>query len=163
MARRVFYSFHYQADAWRTNQVRHIGTVDGTEPASHNAWETVKRGGDKSIQRWIDDNLFGRSCLVVLVGANTAGRQWVKYEIEKAWRDGKGVMGIYIHNLKDANGNQSSKGRNPFDDFSIGNKRLSSIVKCYDPPFKTSTYVYDHIKGNLADWIEKAIEIRLEN
>ena len=40
---------------------------------------------------------------------------------------------------------------------------MSSIVKAYDPPYSTSTNVYDHIKGNLADWIEKAIEIRNEN
>jgi hypothetical protein len=163
MARRVFYSFHYQADAWRTNQVRHIGTVDGTEPATHNAWEAIKKGGDKAIQKWIDDNLHGKSCLVVLVGTNTAGRQWIKYEIAKAWNDGKGVMGIYIHNLKNHEQRQSTKGRNPFEDITIGTKKLSSIVKCYDPPQTLSHNVYAHIAANLADWIEKAIEIRVEN
>jgi hypothetical protein len=37
---------------------------------------------------------------------------------------------------------------------------LSSIVKAYDPPYSSSTNVYDHIKTNLADWVEEAVEIR---
>jgi hypothetical protein len=37
---------------------------------------------------------------------------------------------------------------------------LSSIVKAYDPPYSSSTSVYDYIKENLADWVEKAISIR---
>lgn len=39
--------------------------------------------------------------MVVLIGEDTAKRKWVKYEIKKAWNEGKGVLGIYIHNLKD--------------------------------------------------------------
>jgi hypothetical protein len=161
MARRVFTSFHYIPDNWRANQVRNMGKIEGNPVATTNAWETVTRGGDKSIQKWIDDNIYGKSCLVVLVGENTANRKWINYEIEKAWNDGKGVFGIYIHNIKDSNSNQSNKGNNPFDyvKFSDGTK-LSSVVKCYDPPFSTSPYVYNHIKENLEDWIEKAIEIR---
>ena len=50
MARRVFYSFHYEADSWRTSQVRNIGTIEGNRPVSDNAWEQVKRGGYKAIQ-----------------------------------------------------------------------------------------------------------------
>jgi hypothetical protein len=37
---------------------------------------------------------------------------------------------------------------------------MSDIVKAYEPPYTTSKKVYDHINNNLADWIEKAIEIR---
>jgi hypothetical protein len=49
-------------------------------------------------------NLNGRTCLVVLIGSLTARRKWVKYEIEQAWNAGPGVVGIYIHNLKDGKG-----------------------------------------------------------
>lgn len=160
MARNAFYSFHYVPDNWRASQVRNMGVVESNRPASDNDWETVKKGGDKAIQKWIDDQMYGKSVAVVLIGQNTAGRKWIKYEIQKAWENNKGVLGIYIHNLKDKDGNQSSKGKNPFDDFTIGNKRMSSIVKAYDPHFSTSTYVYNYIKENLADWIEEAIEIR---
>ncbi len=40
------------------------------------------------------------------------------------------------------------------------NRKLSDIVKAYDPPYMTSTYVYDYIKENLAKWVEEAIQIR---
>lgn len=160
MARRAFYSFHYTPDNWRASQVRNMGIVEGNRPASDNDWETVKRGGDSAIQKWIDDQILGKSVVIVLIGQNTAGRKWIKYEIKKAWEDNKGVLGVYIHNLKDKDGKQSTKGKNPFDDFRIDGKSMSGVVSVYDPPFSTSTYVYEHIKNNLADWIENAIEIR---
>ncbi len=160
MVRRAFYSFHYKPDNWRASQVRTMGLLEGNKPATDNDWETVKKGGDKAIQKWIDNQLNGKSVLIVLIGENTAGRKWINYEIKKAWNNGKGVLGIYIHNLKDRNSNQSSKGSNPFGGFTVSNKALENIVKTYNPPYTTSTYVYNHIKENLSDWIEKAVEIR---
>lgn len=160
MARRVFTSFHYVPDNWRASQVRNMGKIEGNSVVSANQWEEVTKGGNKAIEKWIDDNMSGKSCVIVLVGENTAGRKWIKYEIEKAWNEGRGVLGIHIHNLKNSNGNQASKGRNPFEDFSVNGKNLSSIVKCYNPPFTTSTYVYDYIKENIENWIEEAIDIR---
>lgn len=162
MARRVFYSFHYKPDNWRASQVRNAGVVEGNTPVSDNDWEKITGKGDSAIQKWIDDQLNGKSCAVVLIGSATAGRKWIKYEIEKAWNDGKGLLGIYVHNLKNSSGDQDSKGRNPFDDFTMkrDNKKLSSIVKAYDPPYTGSTYVYDHIKNNIANWVEEAITIR---
>ena len=57
MARRVFYSFHYKNDNWRAATVRNIGVVEGNSPASDNDWETVKKGGDAAIKRWIARSL----------------------------------------------------------------------------------------------------------
>ena len=34
MKRRVFYSFHYQADSWRASMVRNIGSIEGNKPES---------------------------------------------------------------------------------------------------------------------------------
>jgi len=163
MARKTFFSFHYKPDGWRAAQIRNMGLVEGNIPVSDNDWESVTRGGDAAIQKWIGEQLQGKSCTIVLIGTNTAGRKWIKYEIEKAWNDGKGVLGIHIHNLKDKEGNQSTKGRNPFDDFTMKKDNqtlLSSIVKVYDPPYTTSTNVYDHIKKNLESWVETAVTIR---
>src|SRR5947209_3168863 len=101
MARKVFFSFHYKPDNWRASQVRNMGLVEGNVPVSDNDWETVTRGGDNAIKKWIDDQLKGRSCAVVLVGANTAGRKWINYEITESWNSGKGLLGIHIHNLRD--------------------------------------------------------------
>ncbi|MCL2593092.1 MAG: TIR domain-containing protein [Defluviitaleaceae bacterium] len=160
MARKVFYSFHYKPDAWRTSQVRNIGKIEGNKPASDNDWETITKGSDEAIKKWINDQLNGRSCTIVLIGSETAGRKWIKYEIEKSWNDGKGVLGIYIHNLKDSNGNKSTKGKNPFTDFTIKDNSLSTIVKAYDPPYSDSKEVYNYISENIENWIEEAITIR---
>lgn len=162
MAKRVFFSFHYKPDNWRAAQVRNAGVVEGNTPVSDNDWESVTRGGDAAIQRWIDTQLSGKSCAVVLIGSATAGRKWINYEIKKAWDDGRGLVGVYIHNLKDRLGNQASKGSNPFSGFTLNNgaTSLSSVVKAYDPPFASSTYVYDYIKDNLGAWVEEAVKTR---
>jgi hypothetical protein len=162
MARRVFYSFHYKPDNARAARVRNIGVVEGNKPATDNDWETITGGGDKAIKKWIDDQLDGKSCNVVLIGENTAGRKWIKYEIEAAWNNKKGLAGVHVHKLKDLDGNQASKGRNPFEDFTVGEKKkeLSSIVKTFNPPYSDSKEVYGYISENLEDWIEEAIEIR---
>ena len=139
-----------------------MGVIEGNRPVSDNKWEEITSGGDKAIREWINEQMQGKSCAIVLIGANTASRKWIKYEIKKAWDDGKGVLGIYIHNLKNKDGEQSSKGRNPFEDFTVGDEKISKIVNAYDPPYSTSTYVYDHIKENLEDWVEEAIKIRNE-
>jgi len=163
MTRKVFYSFHYKNDAWRSSQVRNIGTVEGNKPASDNDWETVKNKGDTAIEKWIDKQMKGRSCIVVLVGEKTAGREWIKHEIKKGWKSKKGVLGIQIHKLKDSDKNQSNEGKNPFDNFTIGDKKMSSIVRLKKPSQSTSSGVYDHIKENIEDWIEEAINIRNKN
>ena len=77
--RQVFYSFHYSRDNWVASQIRNIGVVEGNKPVSDNDWEEVANKGDESIKRWIDSQMNMRSCLIVLVGAETASRKWVKY------------------------------------------------------------------------------------
>ena len=165
MARRVFYSFHYKPDCTRAARIRNMGVVEGNKPASDNDWEAVTGGGEKAIQEWIDGQLEGKSCAVVLIGENTAGRKWIKYEIGKAWNTSKGVVGVYVHRLRDLDGNQSQKGDNPFDDFTMkrDSTKLSSIVKAYNPPYTDSKEVYAYINDNLADWIEEAVSIRDEH
>jgi hypothetical protein len=162
VAKKVFFSFHYKPDNWRASQVRNAGIVEGNQPVSDNSWESITKGGESAIETWIDGQLSGRVCAVVLIGSATAGRKWINYEIAKAWNDKKGVVGIYVHNLQDVNKQQSSKGGNPFSllTFDNGARKLSSVVKAYDPPFTTSTNVYDHIKNNIADWVDEAIKIR---
>ena len=165
MARKVFHSFHFKRDSHRVSQVRNMGVIEGQPVLSSNEWEDVKKGGDSAIKAWIDTQMSGKGCVVVLISSQTAGRKWVKYEIEKGWNDKKGVVGVYIHNLKNLASAQDTKGRNPFEDLTIGTSstKLSTIVKAYDPPYSLSTNVYDHIKNNLEDWVDEAITIRRNN
>jgi hypothetical protein len=162
MARKVFYSFYYKEDASRAGQVRNMGILDGNQPAKDNDWEEVKKGGDAAIERWIKGQLEGKTCAVVLIGTNTAGRKWIDYEIKEAWNSGKGVVGIYIHGLKNLQEERSTKGSNPFTEFTMPNgwQKLSAVVKAHDPGGATSKDTYANIKDNLAAWIEEAIRIR---
>ncbi len=112
--------------------MRGIDVIEGNKPASDYDWETVKKGGDTAIEKWIADQIKGRSCTVVLVGTKTARRKWITYEIIQSWNKEMGVVGIYIHGLTNSDGKVSNKGRNPFDSIRYSNtgKYLSSIVKC---------------------------------
>jgi hypothetical protein len=156
--RQVFYSFHFNNDVMRVQQVRNIGALEDNKPVSANEWEEVKKKGDAAIKKWIDDTMLYRSCVVVLIGAETANRPLVKHEIEKAWKDGKGLLGIYIHNLNCPRNGTCIKGPNPFDSFNFKDgSKLSSVVKCYNPK---STDAYNDIKDNIEDWIEAAVQAR---
>ena len=157
--RQVFYSFHYQNDVMRVAQIRNIGVIEGNAPASSSKWEEVKRKGDSAIKKWIDDNMNYRSCVIVLIGSETANRKYIAYEIEKAWNSGKGLLGIYIHNINCPRTGKSLIGKNPFDKFTLhdGKKKLSDIVKCYNP---SSYDAYSDIARNIDGWIEEAIKIR---
>jgi len=165
MARKCFYSFHYKPDCVRASQVRNIGVIEGNQPVSDNDWETVTKGGDDAIKRWIASQMKGKTCTIVLVGSNTANRKWINYEIIKAWDDRLGVVGICIHGLKNFEGETSTQGNNPFDYIGYGNtgKKLSSIVKCYNPAGTNSKERYDWICKHLANAVEEAITIRSKN
>jgi len=165
MARRVFYSFHYKPDVMRVSQVRNIGALESNRPATDNDWETVKSGKDIAIKRWITAQMKGRTCTVVLIGENTANRKWINHEIIKSWDDGMGVVGIRIHGLKNTNGYIANMGKNPFDYIGYGNtaKKLSSIVKCYNPTGSNSKERYAWIAKHLENAVSEAIKIRNDN
>ena len=147
MARKVFFSFHYDRDAWRVSQVRNSWVTKPDHEASRfldkAEWEAIERQGKQAIQNWIDSQLKGTSVTVILIGAQTSGREWVKYEIKKSNTDGKGMVGIYIHNLKDSAGKTDTKGTNPFTQFGY------TKYRAYD-------WVNDDGYNNLPKWIEAA-------
>lgn len=157
MARRVFFSFHYQNDIWRANQVRNSWITQDRETAGFwdaASWESVKRNGDQAIKNWINNQLSGTSVTVVLIGADTAQRRYVNYEIERSCQDRKGLLGVRIHGLQDLNRQVSYAGPNPFDNFTITDAYgrtvpLSSLYPTYD-------WVRDQGYGNFAGWIESA-------
>ncbi|MEC3939763.1 TIR domain-containing protein, partial [Leclercia adecarboxylata] len=135
-------------------QIRNMGLLEGDEPVSPNTWEQIKRT-EQGVKNWINQNLNGKSCLVVLIGSQTANRPWVKYEIQRAWEEGKAVVGVYIHRLNCPRHGYGIKGANPFDQITF--KRNGQIIKplVYEP---NSNDAYTDIKNNLATWIEHAIK-----
>lgn len=156
MARHTFFSFHYERDAWRASQVRNsniipcedeYGFVDSAD------WEEIKRKGNAAIEAWIAEQLEHTSVTAVLIGAETADREWVRHEIIESWNRGNGLVGIWIHNIKDQDGRTDTMGRNPFDEILLPNGTpLSSICKTYD-------WINDG-RNNLGTWIEEAYQNR---
>lgn len=156
--RQIFYSFHYDNDVFRVQQIRNMGALEDNKPVSVNEWETVKKGGDKAIEKWIDDNMKNRSCVVVLIGTETYKRPWVKHEIKKAWQDGKGLLGIHVNNLKDPKTGTCSKGTNPFEQFAFKDAKGNvKTIPCKSP---SVTDAYNDIKRNIEAWVEEAISNR---
>jgi len=161
MPRRVFYSFDYEHDCWRAAIIRNIGVIQGKRPMHDNRWEAVDRGNDEAIKRWIDQQLRGRSCTIILIGTHTAHCRWVQYEIERSWALGKGLLGIRIHQLLDQHQQASEPGPNPFDAVMLPDgKKLSSVVTAYAPKGETSAEVYAYISQHIERWIEDAIAAR---
>lgn len=157
--RQVFFSFQYKPDNWRAAMVRSMGKVDNSSTFSDNDWEEVRMKSDTAIKKWIDDQMKMRSCIVVLIGSTTSQSKWVKYEIERAYNLNKGIVGIYINKLEDANGNQSNEGCNPFFSMTTWDgKRLSNYVETFRSSYSTSKYVYNDIANNIEGLIERAIE-----
>ena len=155
----VFLSFHYERDACRAAQIRKYGISRVT----CNELETSKMNTDAAITRWIDNQMDTASCTVVLIGSETASRDWINCEIEKSWNDGKGLLGIYIHQIPDQDGQQSARGANPFDQITVGQRKLSQVAKVYDPKYAAGRQVCHYIKGNIAQWVEDAILIRTQH
>lgn len=151
----VFYSFHYDNDVFRVQQVRNMGIVEGDEPVSKNDWEQIKRRGDASVESWIDENMKYKRCVIVLIGSETADRPWVKYEIKQAWESKKGLFGIYIHNLRCPRSGTCAKGPNPFSKWAVGNRSMADLVTCHDP---ATWDAYRDISMRMSAWVSQAIE-----
>src|SRR5262249_2835374 len=128
-------------DLWRVNVVRNSGMVEGVAAAGFNdqsLWEETKKRGDDAIKRLIDAGLNGTSVTVVLIGAETASRKYVSYEIEKTVALRNGLLGVRIHNIKDRNGRTDPAGPVP------------------DALTKTGAPVFAWEYGKLGEWVEQA-------
>jgi MTH538 TIR-like domain (DUF1863) len=93
MARRVFFSFHYERDIWRASVVRNSWKMKPDREAAGffdaSIWEKAKTQGKAAIEKMIDEALVGTSVTAVLIGNQTASRGYVKYEIEQSVAQGK--------------------------------------------------------------------------
>ena len=157
MARRVFFSFHYERDGWRAGQVRNsnllqrddsFGFFDSVD------WESIQRQGDEAIKRWIADQMKYTSVSVILIGTETAQRPWVRHEIIESWNRGNGIVGVWIHNIRDVNSSTDFAGANPLDQFKLPDGTVfSSVCKTYD-------WVVNDGRNNLGKWVEEAFEVR---
>jgi len=116
MARRTFFSFHFENDIWRANQVRNSNVVVGADVAGffdHSEYEDAKRRGDTAVKTMILDHLRYTTVTVVLIGAETAIRPYVQFEIEESVKRKNGLLGIFVDHLKDQYSRTSFRGPTP--------------------------------------------------
>ena len=146
MTRHVFFSFHYQRDIWRVNQIRNIGEIVGSAAAGFHdgsLWEEAKKKGDAAIKALIDEGLKGTSVTVVCIGAKTAGRKYINYEISQSIARGNGLIGLQINHLKNKAGESDPVGETP-----------AALTKAGAPIFK---YVsHDALKKRIEEAAKKA-------
>jgi hypothetical protein len=141
MARKVFFSFHYRLDLWRVNVVRNSGAIEGVAAAGFHdvsLWEEARKKGEDAVKRLINDGLTGTSVTAVLIGAETANRKYVSYEIERSIARGNGILGVRNNNIKDKDGRTDPPGSIP-----------EALTKAGAP-----VYTYEY--GKLGDWVENA-------
>lgn len=150
--RKVFYSFHFDADVLRVQQVRQIGALEGNTSVSPNEWEELRK--NRAVDKWIDREMAKADCVVVLIGTQTHGRPWVQYEINQAMARKRPLLGVHIHNLRCMNTGTCAKGADP-----LARHRglLYSYPTTYDP---RADDAYNDIARNLPGWIEHAIQAR---
>lgn len=157
MARKVFFSFHYERDVWRAGQIRNSWiTKPNRETAGFwdaVAWEEVRRKREDEIHKWIDKQLNGTSVTAVLIGTETNNRPYVDYEIQQSHKIGNGLLGIYINNMKDQQGYTDVKGKNPFD---YWHTTINGQEIYFNHLYSTYDWILDRGYDNLGTWVEKA-------
>lgn len=120
MAKKVFFSFHYQDVVdFRANVVRqHWKSKPDRQSAGYfdkSVWEKAKGESDVGLKRLINGALTGCSTTCVLIGSQTYARRWVQYEIMKSLREGKKILGVHINPIEGKNQKTKTKGPNPFN------------------------------------------------
>ena len=122
MAKRVFFSFHYQdVIDFRANVVRNHKTLKHESAGYFDAsiWEESKKVSDLALKRLINGGLTNTSVTAVLIGSETFSRRWVRYEIMKSLEKGNSLIGIQINSITGKDGKIKEIGPNPFEHLAI--------------------------------------------
>ena len=123
MAKRVYFAFHYQdVIDFRANVVRNHNFLGGVEAAGyydHSIWEDAKKTSPLALKRLINGELENSTVTAVLIGSDTWGRRWVRYEIMKSIERGNRVIGIHINSIKGKDGQFKPLGPDPFANLGV--------------------------------------------
>jgi hypothetical protein len=156
LVRRVYFAFHYDRDVWRANEVRHSWVTKDREAAGFvdaADFEKVERQGEEAVHRWINSQLENTSVTAVLIGAETSTRGYVTYEIKQSYSRANGMLGVYVHNLKDQHGRTDMQGQNPFGTLYIEKDERKTYLSQMYP---TYDWVTNDGFNNFSGWVETA-------
>jgi hypothetical protein len=143
MAKRVFFSFHYQdVKDFRANVVRqHWVTKPDREEAGFfdaSIWEKAQTEGEAALKRLINGGVDNTSVTCVLIGSETYSRPWVRYEILKSFQRGNHLLAVHINSINGRDSKTKPPGPNP----------LQHVGVNYSADGKTATL----LEWNGASW-----------
>lgn len=159
MARKVFFSFHYTRDSHRVSQIRNCNVVsqhfERTPFLDRAEWESIKRNGPQAIRNWIDKNMTGTGVVAVCYGLETYKRPWVKYELEKAHKDGRGIIAIDMSGMRNLQLQIDPPSINPlryaYD--------TNAVALINNNKYLNYHWINNNGRINIDDWIEKAAQL----
>ncbi len=155
MARKTFFSSHYNPDVQRAQVVRksqffkdhgEVGFYDAS------AFEKARNENPDALKRFLRKEIQGTSVICALIGAETAARRWVRFEILQALFDARGLMGIRIHLIANFDGETAEAGDNPFDLLGVYRKDEALQVIERKTVNEKWTYTSDFGKQILETW-----------
>ncbi|MEW8375797.1 MAG: TIR domain-containing protein [Candidatus Thiodiazotropha sp.] len=166
--RTIFFSFSFE-DVFKANQVRKSGSFSGSRRSGFKdraEYTKVSSGGSAAVKRWINNQMRGCSVTCVLIGRNTYQSKWVNYEIQQSIENKMGLLGIFIHKLKDPT-NTPNTGlfapKNPLDNHQLAVRGLlgtttAKASEVYET-YTWETGLLGAIGNELGDWVEAAARI----
>ena len=123
MARRTFFSFHYEPDVWRAFNVRNSWVVtDDQEDRGFfdsSVFEATKRESEDALKQFLRKGLDNTSVTCVLTGSQTWQRRWVRYEIARSVIKGNGLLTVHIHKIENQQKETATKGADPLSNMGL--------------------------------------------
>ena len=147
MGRNCCIIFDYDNDLARAKQINDLGLVRGSAPAGFDdasRWQEARNAGEGAVRKLIDDALSGTSATIVLVGEKTADLDYVEYAIEQSISRKNGIVGFFVHDMPDENGNTSAKGGVPYE------------VQAAEKLDAHHYEVHDWDQSKFEEWVEEA-------
>ena len=145
-------------DSFRATKIKKMKNFEQSVVFAEEDWPTVANHSETEIQEWVDQQVEDSDCLVVLIGEETAKKQWMNYSIKRAYELNKGIVGIFVHRLLDEEGDPSERGDDPFHYLDLNGIKFSRFIQRFESKHVTERYVYHDIRRNLPQLIERALE-----
>lgn len=97
----------------------------------------------------------GTSVIILCFGLKTSTRPWVKYELEKAHKENRGIVAIDLSGMSTMQHEIDAAGINPLKKAydSAGTELI------YYSNYKTYNWINDSGRNNIDKWVEKAAQL----
>lgn len=162
MSKKAFFSFHFKNDVSRANVVRNSWVTQGRESAGFidkAEFEKIQRISERAVHQWINGQLIGTSVTVVLIGAETLDRPYVKYEIEESYKRGNAIIGVKIGGVKDMITKRTSISQSTVK--LVGRDKYGKALWFDEIAHSIHDYVKEDGYHNLGTWISNARPIKI--